>query len=363
VASGIISGPFTRIEPEPFNINSFGQVKDYLLSQGWKPDSFTEKGSPQLTESSFHTVTGAVPQLITRRSVLMHRKRMLKNTTKEGDEKGLINLVREDGRITAGGIPQGTPTGRYRHTGVVNIPKASDKVVYGREIRSLFIPRPGYVFVGCDESALEARCEAHYCYDFPGGPEYAAELLEGDIHTKNAEMLGCSRDVAKTFKYAISYGAQPQKIADSVGCKLNKARRLYNAFWQHNTALAALRDTVIQSWEKRGGNNGGYLKGLDGRKLYGRSPHSLVNLLFQSAGSILVKTATCFINNWIEKEGLDAKQVLHFHDEFQLEVHPDDVDRVKELAVKAFEAAGKYHKFNVPITGEAKVGDSWASTH
>ena len=360
----IVSGPFTRIEPEPFNINSFAQVKDYLLSQGWKPDSFTEKGSPQLTESSFHTVTGAVPQLITRRSVLMHRKRMLMNTTKGGDEKGLINLVRSDGRITAGGVPQGTPTGRYRHTGVVNIPKAHKaKVIYGTEIRSLFVPRPGYVMVGADASALEARVQAHYVWPYEGGPELATLLLDGDIHQANADSWGVSRDDAKSPYYALMYGAQPQKIADTLGCKLTRARRIYNKFWTDYPPLAMLKEDLIQPWNARGGRDGGYLKGLDGRKLYGRSEHSLVNMMFQSAGSIIVKTATCFLHNWIEKEGLDAKQVIHMHDEFQLEVHPDHVDRVKELAVQSFNKAGTFYKFNVPITGEAKSGLNWADTH
>jgi DNA polymerase I-like protein with 3'-5' exonuclease and polymerase domains len=148
-----------------------------------------------------------------------------------------------------------------------------------------------------------------------------------------------------------------------MGCKLNKARRVYNTFWTNNPALAALKDDLVKVWEKRGGNNGGYVRGLDGRKLFGRSPHSLVNLVFQSAGAIICKTAVCYLNNWIQKEGLDAKQVIWMHDEYQLEVHPDHVDRVKELAVLSYEKAGEYYKFNVPITGEAKVGLNWADTH
>ena len=54
----IVSGPFDRIEPQPFNINSYTQIKEYLLTQGWKPTKFTEKGSPQLTEDSFDSVKG-----------------------------------------------------------------------------------------------------------------------------------------------------------------------------------------------------------------------------------------------------------------------------------------------------------------
>lgn len=359
----LIAGPFDRIEAQYLNVNSHTQIKEYLLSQGWRPTKFTEKGSPQLTEDSFESVKGDVPRLVARRAVLMHRMRLIKNTTRDGDEKGLVNLVRADGRITAGGVPQGTPTGRWRHQNVVNIPKASDKVVYGKEIRSLFIPKAGHILVGCDAKGIESRVEAHYCYPYPGGVEYAAELLDGDIHTKNAEMLGVTRDIAKTFKYAVSYGAQPTKIADSIGCSLNKARRLFNAFWQSNTSLSALREDLAKTWNKRGGKNGGFIKGLDGRKLYGRSEHSLVNLLFQSAAAIIFKTATCYVINWIDKEGLDARQVLSMHDEYMFESHPDCADRVMELAALAFEKAGEFHRTNVKFEGDPKKGSSWAAVH
>jgi DNA polymerase I-like protein with 3'-5' exonuclease and polymerase domains len=85
--------------------------------------------------------------------------------------------------------------------------------------------------------------------------------------------------------------------------------------------------------------------------------------MFQSAGAIICKTAVCFLNNWVEKEGLDAKQVIFYHDEVEYEVHPDHAARVAELAVKSFQKAGEYHKFNLPLTGEAKIGRTWGDVH
>lgn len=90
-----------------------------------------------------------------------------------------------DGYLSAGaaGI---TNTHRMKHTCVVNLPKAEDSVTLGKEVRSLFIARPGNVLVGYDALAIENRMEAHYVYPYPGGPEYAIEILEGDPHKKNA---------------------------------------------------------------------------------------------------------------------------------------------------------------------------------
>lgn len=356
-----VEGPFTRLVYEEPNLNSHAQIKSYLLSQGWVPTEFTDKGSPKLTEDSFESVTGEIPSKVTRRNVLLHRTRLIENTNKQGEEKGLINLIRKDGRITAGGIPQGTPTGRYRHIGIVNIPRVGS--VYGAELRSLFIPKAGWMQLGVDASALEARMEAHYCYNYPGGVEYATELLDGDIHQKNADKYGCTRAVAKGIKYACSYGAQPKKISLTLKCSIIKARKLFNNFWKGSTALSALKEDVTKIWESRGGKDGGYLKGLDGRKLYPRSEHSIVNMLFQSAGSIVVKYATVQVDRKVTEEKLHAKQMLHFHDEFQYEVHKESLDKLKEVALQSFLDAGTHFSMNVPITGEAKSGLNWADCH
>lgn len=356
-----VGGPFTRLQFEEPNLNSHTQVKNYLLSQGWIPTEYTEKGSPRLTEDSFDSVKGEVPEKVVRRNLLMHRTRLLENTAKNGEDKGLINLIRKDGRITAGGIPQGTPTGRYRHIGVVNIPRVG--TAYGSEFRSLFIPKTGWLMVGCDAVGIESRIEGHYCYPYPHGKEHADILLDGDIHQKFADLIGSTRPVAKNVRYACMYGCTPKKLTTILDCKLFKARKIHNDFWSSNEALTSFKEDITKVWEERGGEKGGYLKGLDGRKLFGRSSHSLVNLVFQSAAAIVFKTASIMVNNSIEKEKIKAYQVLSFHDEYEFDVHPKDVDKMLMLSAKAFEAAGKYWELNVPLKGEAKVGKNWEQVH
>jgi hypothetical protein len=153
-ALSTVHAPFTRIVFNQINLNSDQQVKNYLLSQGWKPttwnykkDSKTgrwiyEKGkkiptSPKLTEDSYGSIRTGIGKLLARRAVLLHRRRTIQNI-KDPEGKGLISLIRSDGRIPAEAAPQATNTGRYRHKKIVNIPKAKKKVIYGKEMRSLF---------------------------------------------------------------------------------------------------------------------------------------------------------------------------------------------------------------------------------
>ena len=107
----------------------------------------------------------------------------------------------------------------------------------------------------------------------------------------------------------------------------------------------------------------GWIKGIDGRKLPVRSEHSSLNLLLQSTGAILMKQATVFLMNYIDKEELDAKLVLHVHDEVQLEAKAEDAERVGQLAVKAMRRAGLHFRMECPIDGEFKIGNTWAETH
>lgn len=357
-----VGGQYTRIDFIPMNLNSIQQVKDYLLAHGWKPtewntDDNGEKTSPKLTEDSYDSIDSPIPKLIARYNVIKHRRNTICNI-KDPFGKGWLALLRDDGRLEAQAFPQATNTGRYRHRVVVNVPKASDKVVYGKRMRELFIVPEGKLMLGCDAAALEARMEAHYCYPYTGGVEYAHELLEGDIHAKNAKLFGTDRDGAKAPKYAMTYGAQPPKIAETLGIPFRQAKRLYESFWAGNTALAEFRDAVTTVWEQRG-----YLYGIDGRKIRIRSKHAIVNAMFQSAGSITVKVATLFLNKWVRDRGIDAHQILHMHDEFQWEIRREDEEVMTELALKAFEQAGNYLNMRVPILGDVKIGKNWAETH
>lgn len=382
----LVEGQFCRLSWHKINLNSPDQVKDYLLSKGWIPTEYNYKkdknkrvvrdeqgtpikASPKLTEDSFDSVEGDIPRLIARRAVLVHRQRMLKNTKKNGEESGWLNQLRQDGRLEARAIPQGTNTGRFTHIGIVNVPNAH--AIYGPEFRSLFIAPDGYSYVGCDAAALEARIQAHYVFPYKGGQELADLLLNGDIHMENAHMWGlvdkygekAGRNAAKSPLYCLYYGGQPAKFAETLGCSLRDGEKHFKAFWEKYAALDEFKRTITKVWEDRGGKRGGFLKGLDGRKLFARSPHALVNLMFQSGGSIAVKKATVLTDQWCKQHGLDSVQVLHFHDEFQRETLDAHVGLVSDLSREAFNAAGNIFKLNVPLVGDVKIGQNWYETH
>lgn len=266
-----VCGPFSTFTIEDFDFGKVGQFKDWMLKQGWVPDSWNLKDitvdtagkklpqdvlngilnkyidglktdpsgperikllgikrgatkgdvkallikkrkiptTPKLTEESFSTVDTPLGSMVMERMVWSHRRSLL---------QGLVELVRDDRRLSARANPCATPTARMRHQGVANVPAARSP--FGKELRSLFMGTPldeltmfsyefktkkkvykrklknRMVFVGYDGAGLELRMLAHYIND----PEFTKEVVDGDIHTKNQLAAGLpTRDDAKTF--------------------------------------------------------------------------------------------------------------------------------------------------------------------
>jgi DNA polymerase I-like protein with 3'-5' exonuclease and polymerase domains len=234
---------------------------------------------------------------------------------------------------------------------MAQVPNLGSK--YGAECRSCWTVPKGYKLVGIDASGLELRMLAHYMDD----KEYTNEILNGDIHTANQRLAGLeSRNQAKTFIYALLYGAGDEKLGSVAGGGKRTGEKLRKSFFDNLPSFATLRNKVARTAAKRS-----YLKGLDGRKIPIRSEHSALNTLLQGAGAIIMKQAVVLLNEKIKD--LDAHFVANVHDEWQIEVREDLADTVGKLGVEAIIEAGKVLKLKCPLDGEYKVGDNWSETH
>lgn len=355
--SGSVCGPHCRILWQEINLGSDSQVKEYLLSVGWKPLEWNynkktrEITSPKLTEESFDSLLDDTGLLVAERMKYKHRKSQL---------EGWLKVIRDDGRISQ--IISGlTPTGRYTHRQIVNVPGGD--AVYGHEMRSIFIAREGYKIVGCDAKSCQLRMLCHYM----GDEHYTQAVLHGkredgtDIHSVNMKMTEGMITViriAKNFIYGLLFGAQDPKLGAILGGSPADGKRLRAKFMKNLPALAKLVRGLEDAQKGRG-----YLVGLDGRKLFVRAPHMLLVYLLQSAEAILMKAAICFLEDMIKKEELDAHFVAFVHDEVQLEVREDHAERVSQLAELAINKAGNFLGLKVPAEGDASVGNNWSETH
>jgi DNA polymerase I-like protein with 3'-5' exonuclease and polymerase domains len=328
-----------------FNPGSRQQIAHRLQEKGWKPTKFTEKGQVIVDETVLAGVD--IPEAKAIAQYLLIQKRV-------AQIESWIEHTAEDQRIHGKVITNGAVTGRMTHhsPNMAQVPSVGSE--YGADCRSLFIVQQGFKLVGADAASLELRMLAHYMKD----EQYAKEIVEGDIHTKNQNAAGLqTRAQAKTFIYALLYGAGPAKIGKIVGGSATDGKKLIDTFLRNTPALKALREKVERLSSK------GTLPGLDGRKLQVRSTHAALNTLLQSAGAIVMKQALVLLDEGIRKEKLQASFVANVHDEWQVEAAEIHAQRVGELAVDSIKKAGILLNLRCPLDGEYKIGDNWCQTH
>ena len=349
--SDIIEGklerkPFMRRTLQGFNLGSRKQIGQRLQELGWKPNNFTPTGQAIVDENTLKKITHIKEaQLIA--NFLLYQKRL-------AQVHSWIDAVKDDGRVHGSVICTGAITGRMAHRGpnMAQVPAVYSP--YGKECRSCWIVPKGYKLVGIDASGLELRLLAHYMAD----EDYINEIINGDIHTANQQFAGLkSRDEAKTFIYALIYGAGDEKIGSIIKGNRADGKRLRERFLTGLPTLRTLKERVDRAAEK------GYLKGLDGRKILLRHKHAALNTLLQGGGAIAMKKALVILEDNIRLNNLDAKFVANIHDEWQIQVIETQADFVGRLGVEALEKAGDHYKMRCPLTGEYKIGDSWYETH
>ena len=334
-----------RVYVKDFNPASRQQIGEYLQDFGWEPLEHTPTGQPKIDEKILSQIKG-IPEAEVISEFLMIQKRIsqISSWFKELDE----DTFRVHGFVNHNGTITGRMT--HRNPNMAQIPSSSSS--YGKECRACWTIPKGYKLVGIDASGLELRMLAHYMND----EEYTNEILNGDIHTTNQKLAGLeSRNQAKTFIYALLYGAGDAKLGTVAGGGKSVGRNLRKSFISNLPSFKALKDRVAGASAK------GYLKALDGRKLYIRSEHSALNTLLQGAGAIVMKQALVILNDKIKD--LDAHFVANVHDEWQIEVREDQADTVGKLGVEAIIEAGKVLELKCPLDGEYKAGDNWSETH
>ena len=327
-----------------FNVGSRKQIAERLQSLGWKPEKFTETGQPIVDETTLEDVDIKEAKVIAEFLMLQKRAGLLASWLK---------TVGDDGRIHGRVNTLGTITGRMSHNrpNIGQVPSVTKP--FGKECRELFTVDDGNVLCGTDLSGIELRCLAHYMQD----DDWTEELLNGDIHTKNAQAAGIDRPKAKTMVYATLYGCGIGKLATILECSDKEASKVLNNFYKNTPKLRELLDKVKRIASK------GYVPSLTGGRIQVRSEHSALNTLLQGAGASIAKQWCVTAHQQLRRANIPAQQVAIVHDEIQIEVPEQYAEQVAEIMVASAQEAGQILGFRVPVDAESKIGKNWYETH
>ena len=348
---------FQRSSSVPIRLGSTDLVKDWLLTQGWKPDEYQRKKvgfewvttGPKLTTTSLEKM-GEIGKMIDEYYTIRNRASVV--------EGWLTKTV--DGRLHGNMWTIGTPTFRARHEVIVNLPAVTAS--WGKELRELLTADHDTVIVGADSSGNQLRGLCHYV----GNDEFTNEVIYGDQHQRNADSLGCTRALAKNYLYAYLFGAGDAKLGQVLTGKSNPSvgRKSREDFAKGIKGLGELKENLSKKWKNTHFKQGdGWFAAVDGRPIFCGSEHQTLNYLLQAMEGISCKAALSYSMEKIKEEGLRAEPRLFYHDELAFQSHPDDADRVGEILQESFKEGPKWFGITCMDGGDYIIGKDYSDVH
>jgi DNA polymerase-1 len=279
--------------------------------------------------------------------LLEYRKEQkLYSTYISGARKRLYN-----GRLYPTFLLHGTTSGRLscRNPNLFNIPRGSN-------IRRMFVPERGQVYVQADFSQVEWRVVACLAQD-----EFLHEVFSDptrDIHSEVAKRLGITRQRAKTVVYGSTYGMEAAHLGQLLDVPVNTAGRILREFfsvipqvveWQKSikTKLFTEHDDLVTPY---GRHRRFWLITDENKKdVYKEA----LSFLPQSIAADICQEA---MNDLLER-GFKCR--LSVYDSIMLECDEANAKEYGEIMREAMLTAGRNFSDYVPFEVEVKTGHSW----
>jgi len=277
-----------------------------------------------------------------------------------GDEEKTSLLI--NGRIHCDFVQIGAETGRFssKSPNLQNIPNP-EKSIIGKKIRNLFISPEGYKLVVADYAQIEPRLIASFSQD---KTMMDAFLTGQDIYTAIASKVGRDRSAGKVLNLSMSYGVGPDKVAKTLGIKLEEAKQLLDDFAIEFKEINNYRRRVIASARKNGYvtticDRRRYLPDInsDIREYKSSAERQAFNTKIQGSAADIMKLAMVKAH---EKLPEGARLLLTVHDEL-VTLTPDHLaeqtaDAIKDAMENVLEGTTL---LRVPLIADVKVVNKW----
>ena len=347
---------------EEFNINSPKKLGEILFEKlGLKNGKKTKTGYSTSAEvlEKLKNAHPIIPK------ILEYRQLTKLNSTYA---EGLAGYIRADGRIHGKFHQTVTVTGRISSADP-NLQNIPTRMPLGREIRKVFIPEEGSVFVDADYSQIELRVLAHMSGD---AALIAAYQADEDIHAITASQVfdvpldqvdSTLRRKAKAVNFGIVYGISSFGLGQDLDISRKEAEGYIEKYFATYGKVKEFLDRTVEDAKKNG-----YTVTMFGRRrpipelassnFMTRSfgERAAMNAPVQGTAADIIKIAMVRVNRRLKEEHLQSKLVLQIHDELIIETKKEELEIVQKLLVEEMMHAAE---LSVPLLVDANVGDSW----
>ena len=404
-------------EPNPASSN---QVKDWLFSLGWIPETFkyvkdalgNERAIPQVyVQGSGGQVCPSIEKLAEEHEELQHLVGLGVLSHRRGCVKGFLDsLILGD--FCEAGANGFTNTLRMKHRKpFVNLP--STRVVYGEEVRSCIISREGKKFVCSDLSSMENIWK--FNYQMPHDPEFVKsqqtedhdphldiategmlisedevnfykivkegfpqenypqterllKMLSWDEDKKKAEIkrIAKVRAAGKTTNYACQYKSGAKTVSRQAKIDMGVAKTLVNAYRKKNWSI----DVIEKSLTRKRVSHGTYqLNPVNGIWYHLKTEKDSFSTLVQGSGAYLLDLWLGYIFFLRQKPEYHIKGgvrlVAQAHDENLQEFNDleGNEETVRKLFDDALAMANKRLAQEIPFGCDTQTGYKYSEIH
>lgn len=347
---------------ERFNINSPKQLGEILFEKMQLPAGKKTKTGYSTSVEVLEKLADEYPFV---RDILEYRGlTKLKSTYADG----LAEYIEADGRIHTNFNQTITATGRISSTepNLQNIPMRTE---LGRQIRKVFVPRDGFVFVDADYSQIELRLMAHMSGD--------EELIEAyrqdaDIHRITAskvfhipfeEVTDLQRRNAKAVNFGIVYGISSFGLSQDLSISRKEAGEYINQYFATYPGVKRFLDQAVAEAKEKGYSTTIYgrirpIPELRSANFMQRSfgERVAMNAPLQGSAADIMKIAMIRIHEELKKRKLRSRMLLQVHDEVLVETAEEELDEVYGIIRESMMKAAD---LRVELVTDIHSGANW----
>ena len=370
-----------KLQSMTVNVRSTAEMSRLFFGKlGYKPDTYTDKGAPQLSQAVLKKwVKKGCPYAT---KLLEFRDLDKKLSTYITN---LLDKIHTDSRIHASFNQTGARTGRLSSSD----PNLQNQPGY---IREAFVPARGHKLFASDYAQLEMRILAHFSKD----ETLCNAIRDGeDVHTSTAstmfrvpyehimearrkddndedltdydKQLLRHRKAAKAINFGLMYGQGAGALSGTLGCPIEEARGLIRQYFNTFPKVTDYFKRTIAN-----AKDDGFCSTILGRRRQvpglrsairadvSQAERKVKNSPIQGSASDITKCAMIKVweDPYIQASG--AKMVAQVHDEIVFEVpehymeDPEFNKRVQDLMSAPFD-----FDLAVPLETSSKYGSNW----
>lgn len=348
---------------EEFNINSTKQLGEILFEKMKLPVIKKTKNGYSTDVDVLEKLKSEDPIIS---EILDYRQLMKLNSTYVEGLKQYINPKTK--RIHSFFHQTITATGRISST-EPNLQNIPTRFELGKQVRKIFKPEEGKVYIDADYSQIELRVLAHMSEDehmmkaFKEGQDIHKQAASKVFKTPMEEVTKEQRSNAKAVNFGIVYGISDFGLGEQLGISRKQAKKYIDEYLTEYEGIKNFMENMTEKAKETGYvetlfNRRRYIPELKSNNYMVRQfgARAAMNTPIQGTAADIMKIAMINVYKELLDKNLEAKIVLQVHDEMMIEAPIEEAKQVKEIVKKQMESA---IVLKVPLIADVSEAENW----